>query len=320
VDENLHFTAGFGGCVARGVLVYYSNRPKVGLKTRQLTDMEVLQMNLKKTFIHTAYTAVLVVLILAVPSVSPGENYYGGEGIGAITVPSKDVTVSFLMPGRIAAVNVKQGDMVTAGQSLVQTDDSAEQIRLVQAKAQSDDTTQIEATLAKLEQKRVDLRKLEWAAKRGSATELEVEHGRLDVKIAELTLKVAKFEHDQDKRKYAELKVVVERMNMKSPISGLVEKIHVEAGESIDGLDEVIRVVQTDPLWVDVPVPLTKALDLKMGQTGKVVFAGAGKNSVKGKVVFIAAVADAASGTLTVRLEVANKSNRKAGEQVRVVF
>jgi RND family efflux transporter MFP subunit len=300
--------------------------------------MEVLQMNLKKIFIHTAYTTLLAVAILAAPSAgreettllavailaapSAGreENFYGGEGIGAITAPSKDVTVSFLAPGRIANVNVKQGDLVAAGQSLVQMDDSAEQIRLTQAKAQSEDTTAIEASLAKLDQKRVDLRKLEWAAERSSATKLEVEHARLEVKIAELSLKLAKFEHNQDKRKYAELQVIVERMNMKSPITGLVEKIHVQLGESVDGLDEVIRVVQTDPLWVDVPVPLARVANLQLGRTGKVIFPGGGKKTVKGKIVFIAAVADAASGTLTVRLEVANKSKRKAGEQVRVVF
>jgi RND family efflux transporter MFP subunit len=277
-------------------------------------------MKLKKIFVHTAYTTFLVVLVFAAVSAGREEDFYGGDGIGAITAPSKDVTVSFLMPGRIANVNVKQGDLVAAGQSLVQMDDSAEQIRLVQAKAQSEDTTQIEATLAKLEQKRVDLRKLEWAAERSSATKLEVEHARLNVKIAELALKLAKFEHAQDKRKYAELKVIVDRMNMKSPINGLVEEIHIRPGESVDGLDKVIRLVKTDPLWVDVPVPLAKVADLKMGQTGKVIFQGGGKGPVKGKIVFIAAVADAASGTLTVRLEVANKSKRKAGEQVRVVF
>jgi multidrug efflux pump subunit AcrA (membrane-fusion protein) len=41
---------------------------------------------------------------------------------------------------------------------------------------------------------------------------------------------------------------------------------------------------------------------------------------VEGSIVYVAAVADAASGTLRVRIEVPNKSNRPAGEHVEIIF
>ncbi len=43
-------------------------------------------------------------------------------------------------------------------------------------------------------------------------------------------------------------------------------------------------------------------------------------NVVDATIVFIGAVADAASGTLRVRVELANKDNRPSGEHVRVSF
>lgn len=256
-----------------------------------------------------------VILILAVPAPAGSD-----AGIAAITNPSADVTLSFVQPGRIAKVLVKEGENVKAEQLLIQQDDAAEQAQLLQIKAESEDTTQIEAAQASLDQRRVDLKKLEWAAGRGSATELEVEHARLDVKIAELTLKVAQFEHEQNKRKYKVAQIRVDNMSLKSPIDGRVEKVEVEVGESVNGLADVIRLVNTDQLWIDVPVPLAKGRTLRLRQTAKVKFPDAEHTPVEGKIIYISTVADAASATLRARIEVPNKLNRPAGEHIRVVF
>jgi RND family efflux transporter MFP subunit len=243
-------------------------------------------------------------------------------GIRAITKPSADVAQSFVQPGRIAAVHFKEGDAVKAGQALVQQDDAAEQVLLAQLKAQSEDITQIRASEASLAQKKVDLQKLEKAAASNAATALEVEHARLDVTIAQLSLELAQFEHEQAGRKYQEQKVRVENMLLKSPIDGYIEKIEVEVGESVNTTTEVIRVVQVDPLWIDVPVPLAQAAGLKAGMTARVELAESGKKGLigEGRIIFVGAVADAASDTLRVKIEVPNKARRPAGEHVLVSF
>ncbi len=245
---------------------------------------------------------------------------YSDSPIRAITNPSSDRILSYVQPGRIAKVHFVEGAWVKAGQVLVQQDDSVEQIQLAQLKAAGEDTTQIQAAEASLAQKKVDLKKLEKAAALNAATELEVEHARLSVRMAELSLQLARFEHEQAERKYNELKVQVEKMSLASPIDGRIERIHVEAGESINALTDVVRVVQIDPLWIDVPVPLIQAMDLTTEKKARVVFPNPNRTSVEGSIIYIAAVADAASGTLRVRIEVPNKSNRPAGEHVEVIF
>lgn len=241
-------------------------------------------------------------------------------GIAAITNPSADVTLSFVQPGRIAEVYIKQGEAVTAGQALVQQDDAVDRARLAQLEADAKNMVNIEAGKASLAQKRVDLQKLETAAALNAATELEVEHAKLDVKIAELSLELAKFEHEQAVRKFDEAKLQIEHMNLNSPIDGTVEKVDVETGESVNALESVIRIVQIDPLWIDVPVPLAKAWNLARNRTVEVDFQNPEKTPTEGKIVFIAAIADAGSGTLRVRVEVPNKNKRPAGEHVKVVF
>ncbi len=262
---------------------------------------------------------IISILLLTVVSTSTGNATADGN-IEAITNPSADVTLSFVQPGRIMAVLLSEGDTVKAGQVLVRQNDAAEQARLAQIKAQSENESQLEASKASLDQKIVDLEKLEWAAERGAATPREVAHAKLDVRIAELSRDIAEFDLQQSKRKYLEEKIRVDNMTLKSPIDGRVEKIDVEVGESTNVLADVIRVVRIDPLWIDVYVPLNRARTIKAGAAATIRFPDGDNPTVAGKVIFVAAVADAASSTLRTRIEVPNKTNRPAGEHVTVIL
>lgn len=260
-------------------------------------------------------------LLVIFPAVLVSFPFYARaeNDISAITVPSADVTLSFIQPGRIAELKVGEGDLVSTNQILVRLDDAAEQAQLAQIKAQGEDTTQIDAASASLSQKKIDLEMLEWAAARSSATELEVKHARLDVELADLSLKAARFEHEQNIRKFEEAQMRIDRMSLRSPVSGRVEKVETEVGESVNALDKVVRIVRTDPLWIDVPVPLTDGRNLVLNQITEVKFPDSNK-TVKGKIIFKSTVADAASSTLRVRVEVPNQSGRPAGEYVSINF
>jgi RND family efflux transporter MFP subunit len=260
----------------------------------------------------------LLVVSIVIPAMPIQADFE--PGIAAITAPSADVTLSFVQPGRIAEFNVKEGESVKAGQVLVQQDDAVERARLAQLEADSQNTINIQAGEASLAQKEVDLKKLEKAASLNAATALEVEHAKLDVKIADLSVKLAVFELEQAQRKYNEAKIQIDNMSLKSPIDGIIEKTEVEPGESVNALEDIVRVVQINPLWIDTPVPLEKARDLRYGDTTQVSFPDSKETSIEGTIIFIGAVADAASSTLRVRIQVPNRSLRPAGEHVRVTF
>jgi multidrug efflux pump subunit AcrA (membrane-fusion protein) len=236
-----------------------------------------LEMSLERFYsMHTNKNILnlLITILLSVPTSAIADT-----AVMAITIPSADVTLSFVQPGLIAKVLVKEGDKVKAGQLLIQQD--------------------IEAAEASLAQKKVDLKRLEWAAGRGSATDLEVEHARLNVKMAQ---------------------IIVNRMCLKSPIAGTIDKIAIEVGEAVNGLVGIIRVVKTSPLWIDVPVPLAKGRSLNLKQIAQVMFPDSGDEPINAKITYVSTVADAASSTLRTRIEVPNKMSRPAGEHVRITF
>lgn len=277
-------------------------------------------MNISKKWLN-----ILVAGLLAPGALLWGVSQAGSAtarpaGITAITIPSADVTLSFVQAGRIADVKVREGESVKATQVLAMQDDAVERAKLAQLEAESQNTTQIQAAEASLAQKKVDLKKIETAAANNAATELELEYAKLNVTIAGLSLQVAIFEHEQAKRKFDEAKLQIDNMSLKSPIDGSVEKIDVQTGESINALESAIRVVQIDPLWIDVPVPVTQAMNLRYGAAARVEFPEPQKATAEGIVIYIGAVADAASGTLRVRIQVPNKAKRPAGEHVQILF
>lgn len=265
------------------------------------------------------------------------------SGTEAITRPCDDRTLSFdnppQMPRRIATMAVQDGDKVKVGQVLARQDTTVQEIEAEQLKATAEDRIRIDAQEAKLKQTQVDLRKFEEALKRGAATQLEVEHARLEVIIAELSLKLARFEQEQAKRKYRQKMSEIAQMELRSPIDGEVLAIYRRPGESADtpkGPEKkapakgVLRVVRNDPLWVDVDAPEAVAKRVKKGQYAKVEFrAAAGEGASRapadeiedGKIIYISSGTDSASGTRLVRLEVPNPGGRRpAGESVIVRF
>lgn len=263
-------------------------------------------------------SAVLILfgILAGIPSLSHSDALQG------ITVPNADVTLSFVVAGRVSKVMVQAGHTVEKDQLLVRLYDEPERIQCQQLKMLSEDRTKIDAAKAELDQKRVDLKKVQQAMAKGAASNWEVEHLNLSVRIAELSLQSAILEQNQYTRRYKHSLSQLERMHLAAPIAGLVEEVSVEVGESIGTLGPVVRIVQNDPLWIDVPVPLVDALELSPGQTALVTFPGTSmtEQATKGRIINMSAVADAASETLRVRVEVPNPQKRPAGERVTVDF
>ncbi len=264
-----------------------------------------------------------ILLVLAasacVSLASPGEDTFE-----AATTPSKDVTMSFTLPGRIAEMHVRVGDKVTAGQPLARLDDTVERAQLAQLQAQAEDTTRIKAAEARLAQSEVDLAKIEAAwntdPDQRAVTEFERDQARLEVEVRRLSLELEQFNHAQDQRRYEEARLSLDKMELLSPVDGTVEVLFVEEGESVDGLQQVVHIVDVDPLWIDAPIPLALARGLSVGGAAQVSFGRDGADTQNGEIIHVASVGDAASSTLRVRVELANPTGRPAGERVVVSF
>jgi RND family efflux transporter MFP subunit len=257
-----------------------------------------------------------IVVLSAILSATSTSPLWADKGIDAITKGSQDVILSFDRPGRLVELPVKEGDTVKAGQLVARQDDSEEQAAASFAKITAEDDTTIKAEEAVLEQKRVDYENL---LKSTAGSTYEKDQAKLEVTVEEAKVTLQKFQQAQNKIKYDEAKAPLAKTRLFSPIDGVVQETRVQIGESVDVQNmKVIRIVKLDPLWIDVAVPFAQAEQLKLQDQATVTLSN--KETRPGHVIHVAAVADSASDTLLVRVEVANADQRKAGERVQVTF
>ena len=241
---------------------------------------------------------------------------YAGEPIAAITRPSAEVALGFPRAGQIAEVLVREGDRVQVNQKIARQDDREEQTNLAINEAKAHNDASVESQKAV-----VELRKfiLERYKNNGVGSRLEIDYAQLELTTAELNLKLAILEHAQDARKLTLAEAIVDKMQLRSPINGVVEKILLHPGEMVDSREtRVISIVSIDPLWVDVAVPTAVATKLTLNQPAQIQ--AADQPALTGAVLHIGSVADAGSNTLLVRLAVPNPNNIPAGLRVQVSF
>ncbi|MEO1131000.1 MAG: efflux RND transporter periplasmic adaptor subunit, partial [Planctomycetota bacterium] len=130
----------------------------------------------------------------------------------------------------------------------------------------------------------------------------------------------------QQRRHEAELQLAeallsLEQFTIRAPTSGIIERVLADAGETVRELTPIVRLVSIDPLRIDAATPLETALRIRPGHPALVRYRAAGlTEAFEARVVHVASVADAASGTRLVRLELANPQGLPAGARVSVRF
>jgi multidrug efflux pump subunit AcrA (membrane-fusion protein) len=113
---------------------------------------------------------------------------------------------------------------------------------------------------------------------------------------------------------------VLNRMTIRSPISGVVMERFLSPGEYVEN-QPVLKLAQIDPLNVEVFAPVEIFGTIKVGTLAKVRPEAPIGGSYNAKVVIVDRVIDAASGTFGIRLEIPNpKYHLPAGLKCRVIF
>ena len=266
------------------------------------------------------FQTIVAIFIIVLISVSFGTSFAEEmvQPLDGITRPVSDVELSFMQPGKIQTLLVAKGDIVEPGDVLVTLDDEIEQIQKKILIDRSRNMVPIDLAKVELTQSKKNLENVTRAHAKGATSAWEVEHAAFGVDTALLNLKVREFERSQDMLKLKSLLGQIERLSIRSPVKGIVEDIMIEPGETIQAMVPVVRLVETDPLIIELAVPVEQAVELEVGQGAVVTFLDT--TVLDADITHIATIADAAATTLTVTLLVKNSRKRPAGERVRVVF
>jgi RND family efflux transporter MFP subunit len=222
------------------------------------------------------------------------------------------------VPGVVAEMLVKPGDRVKAGQILLKEDHAIEESQLKLYEYVATSEVEIQAAEVKHKQALVDCKRYEGLYADGKAASInEVEKARLDVDLTKLEIEKAKQEKEKAALQVKYQRAVIEAMELRSKIDGIVEKIETKLGEVVDPQKNAITVVTNDPLWVEFNPRSSVAATFQVGQELELNYDG--QTEVKrAKVIFISPVVDAKSDRHLVRLEMANPESKPAGLRVKI--
>lgn len=276
--------------------------------------------------IATAILAITPLTLVATATMGQGSPAGGATPanlVAGYTQPSERRTQTFESAGVIFEVLVKEGDIVKQGDVLMRQDDRMDRQELEVRRIDAESTVEVDSAVKEFQLRKVQYDRKASAPQGVGFSAAEVEEAQIAMELAELKIAEAKQKNLQAKAVYERQKLKVELMSLPSRIDGIVEKISVDAGEMADPQkpEGAISIVKIDPLWVELPLMTTaQAAMLKPGQELDVRYLADGESAAwrKAKVIYVAPVADARSGTRSVRLELPNPEALAAGLDVEV--
>jgi RND family efflux transporter MFP subunit len=245
-------------------------------------------------------------LLALLPLLACAQDYPG------LVQPRHDITLASGVGGIVAAKRVKPGSKVAAHQVLMVLDDRLQSVEAERRKVIMDDTSELKATAERARISRSlydDARKVyerTGAISRDELMRLEAEstaaQGRLD-----------QLKAQKEREKLEHSGAVQERQmrQLVAPVAGVVTKADIEVGEWAKPGEALVRLVDTSTLLFKTNVPMAAAARLKVGEVVPVLVEdGARVAAVGAKLNFVSPVADAASGLVEVRADIANPGNR----------
>ena len=211
----------------------------------------------------------------------------------AVAEPNRVVRVAAEVSGRIEHIGPKKGDVVRAGDLLIQLNADLLRPQFDSAKAQLDfDQIQYKRTANLVEENATTQRDLDNATAQLAASKARIE----------------------------EIRARLDRTRILAPIGGVLDDLLVEEGEYVDLGNRVAQLVETDPVKVVVEVPERDTAFFAPGDKAEVLTETKGlEKCLVGQIQFISELADPQTRSTRMEILLENKERiLHSGQIVRV--
>lgn len=194
------------------------------------------------------------------------------------TAPARTVELNAETDGRVVALGVERGDRVDAGGVIVRLDERDRSARLAEAQAI------------------VKQREVEYEGRQRLKTESYVSEAQLQEAAALL---------ESAKAALARAELDIDYMRIRAPFDGALQERQVEIGDFVSAGDPIATFVDDRTIIVSAAISEFDAKYVAPGDTASAVLATG--EHVAGRIRYVAPVADDATRTFTVELEVDNR-------------
>jgi membrane fusion protein (multidrug efflux system) len=195
--------------------------------------------------------------------------------------PYEEIDLAAKLPGTVKWVGPKEGDWIQKGQKLLELDMESVTTRVTEARARYDQAVKDYDRMKKLSEQGI------------------VSRGQFDA---------AKTALDTSKAALDAVEVSLNDGSLRSPISGILDRLHVDRGEYINPGQTAMKIVNINTVKVELPVPEKDILFFKKGQTVEIEMENTNgeKQEFPGVIDFVSMTADNTTRTYVVKVVVNN--------------
>lgn len=214
--------------------------------------------------------------------------------------PIAQATIKAKISGEVRDTTVREGMAVTAGQVLARLDQADWQARAAQQQAALDEA---QARLAMANRNHANSQAL---LKQNFISQTQFDTTANAVELARAAVKAAQAQLDL-------ARIALNDSVIRAPISGIVSKRHVQAGEKVAPDMPVFTIVTLSELTLEAQVPASDIPRVKVGQDVSFKVDGFAQREFSGKVARINPAAEAGSRAMLVYVSVANQDGALLG-------
>lgn len=251
------------------------------------------------------FRSLLVAMMAFTTSVAAAEP----NSFDCVIEPSMVVELSSRVDGIIETVLVERGSVIEPDTVVAKLESGAEAVAVEHARARSEMEAEIRSLKASLAYGWRNHKRLNELHKKQSISTDEIDRAKTETRVAKHKLQQAEENKRLAELELARAEQTLKRHTIRSPIGGVVAERYLNPGESVEDRP-VVKVVQIDPLKVEVVMPVSEFGRIKPGQQAVVRPEASIGGRHESTVSIVDPIIDAASGTFRVTLMLPNPEHK----------
>ena len=225
----------------------------------------------------------------------------------------------------IEKIFVDRGSVVHTGDPLVVLDSSVEREALAGAQQRAESEAEVRVARARADYARDKLRRREDLLSQNYISSQDRDDSAAELRVAEAEQALAVDNRRLAATESQRLNAVLKQRTLRAPFNGVVTDRLQQPGELAftgeGSARPILKLAQTNPLRVEVVLPVAMMGRVLMGKSAEVTPEAPLKGQWQAKVMVVDRVFDSASGSFGVRLELPNPSGEiPAGVRCKVKF
>lgn len=252
--------------------------------------------------------AAVMALLLSLPTGGHAEPM----SISGYTEPAQESKLGLAVIGRVAAILVREGQVVKKGQALLELDQQLEQLEMQRRELLWRDRTEVDAAKRQLETLTAhvkDTRALYQST--GSVPREELENQELELDLARIDLSRLEIAEEREELEYNIAREELRKRTLVAPFDGKVVALLIKTGENCEPDTPLVHLAGITAVNLVANIELGLSRKFKTGQAVE-LHMQTGAEAVKrnGEIIFISPVVDPASGLRTIKARFDNQDGK----------